>query len=578
LRDRIFSESVNPISLLIKLKISPLLCQEKPSSKGLVINFSIFLTWEEELSKIEIKKETQMARLFEFQGKGLLKEVGIKVPEGEVASTPQEARGIAERLAKPVVLKIQIWKTGRKALGGIRIAETPEDAEREAKELLGMSVGELRIERILVEEKLNIEREFFAAAIIDDSEKAPLIIFSSVGGTGIEEIAKEHPKKIAKERVNIFLGFTPFMGRRLAKEVGIKGKLITKIGDTLYRLYQLMRKYDARSAEINPLVLTKEGEVYAADCHIVIDDYAVYRHPELGIEIAREFDRPPTELEKIAYRVEAKDYRGTFYFFQMRERIEGENYIGFHGAGGGGSMISMDAVQKKGFRIANFCDTSGNPPASKVYRAAKIILSQPNIVGYFASGSGVASQEQYHSARGIVKAFLEEELEIPAVIRLGGNYEEKAIEILHTFLKGLKGIVEGYGRDDSPDFCADRLKKLVEEGGRKRHKVRRLKEFVSPPHAYSFETLTGKIYIDHRKCLECGKKGCVEECLQQILRIEDGKPLLAIPSDEAKRGKCTECLACEIYCKFFGKDAIVIELPIPGLKEYREKILKEEKR
>jgi succinyl-CoA synthetase beta subunit len=164
------------------------------------------------------------------------------------------------------------------------------------------------------------------------------------------------------------------------------------------------------------------------------------------IEIAREFDRPPTELEKIAYRVEEKDYRGTFYFFQMVDETAGsEKYIGFNGAGGGGSMMSMDAVLNRGFKLANYCDTSGNPPASKVYRAAKVILSQPGIMGYFASGSGVASQEQYHSARGLTKAFWKNW--IPAVIRLGGNFEKRRSRSWdtsrHREVEGTAGTIAG---------------------------------------------------------------------------------------------------------------------------------------
>jgi succinyl-CoA synthetase beta subunit len=127
-------------------------------------------------------------------------------------------------------------------------------------------------------------------------------------------------------------------------------------------------------------------------------------------------------------------------------------------------MMSMDAVIALGYRIANFVDTSGNPPASKVYRAAKIILSQSGIDGYFASGSGVASQEQFHSARGLVKAFMEEPLRIPAVIRLGGNAEEKAIEILERSQSYIPAPLEGYGKDDSPGFCAERLNALIEAG------------------------------------------------------------------------------------------------------------------
>ena len=161
------------------------------------------------------------------------------------------------------------------------------------------------------------------------------------------------------------------------------------------------------------------------------------RHPELGIEIAREFDHPPTALERIAYAVEQNDHRGTFYFAQLATAAPkgSKGLVGFHGAGGGGSMMSMDAIVNAGFTIANFTDTSGNPSASKVYRAARIILAQPDLVGYFGSGSGVASQEQFWSAYGLAKAFWELDLDIPAVIRLGGNTEDRAVEILHRMSK-----------------------------------------------------------------------------------------------------------------------------------------------
>jgi succinyl-CoA synthetase beta subunit len=516
-----------------------------------------------------------VARLYEYQSKELLRSKGIKVPHGRVASSPDEVYQIAKEIAKPVVLKIQVWTTGRATLGGIKFAEKPEEARELSKELFGMEVKNFKVEKILVEEKLDIEREFFAGLVIDDSRKSPLVIFSSVGGSGIEEIAREHPSRISKHYINLLKGFKTYEARNLIRKTGIKGKLLLKLSSFLVKLYELAVEYDARSIEVNPLVLTSDGEIFAADCHLVVDDYAVFRHPELGIEIAREFDRPATELEKIAYQVEEKDYRGTFYFFQMTESPDPEgNYIGFHGAGGGGSMMSMDAVLNKGFRLANYCDTSGNPPASKVYRAAKIILSQPNIIGYFASGSGVASQEQFHSARGFVKAFIEEKLSIPAVIRLGGNYEEKAIEILNTYLKNIPGKVEGYGRDDSPDFCAERLRKLVEEGERVIHKINPIEEFKEPENAYSFETLTGKVFIEHERCGKCKTKGCVEECIYGVLKLDDGKPVLSMDAEEVRKGRCTECLACEIFCQFHEQKAIYIYLPILGLKEYRENLIK----
>jgi len=516
-----------------------------------------------------------VARLYEFQSKKLLKEGGIRIPEGDLASSSAEVRKIAQRIGKPVVLKIQVWLTGRASIGGIQFAETPQEAEDAAKKMFGMKVKNFVIDKILVEEKLKIKSEYFAGLVIDDSKKSPLLIFSSVGGTGIEEIARSHPENVSQASIDVLTGLRDYEARNLIGKTGISGKLLLQVSDVLTKFYKIARQYDARSAEMNPLVLTEDNLVYAADCHLTIDDYAAYRHPELGIEVAREFDRPPTWLEKIAYQVEEKDYRGTFYFFQMAEEIsKKEKFIGFHGAGGGGSMMSMDAVIKRGFKLANYCDTSGNPSASKVYRASKIILSQPNIRGYFASGSGVASQEQYHSARGMVKAFHEEKLSVPGVIRLGGNFEEKAIEILGTYLKDIPAKVEGYGRDDSPEFCAQRLEELIKENQSACHEVKPAVDRALPKSCYYFETLTGKLSIDHRRCPDCQTKGCIEACKAEILKLEDGKPVLSVSQEEAKKGKCTECLACEIFCTFHEQDAIFIHLPIPGLKEYREKIAK----
>ncbi len=514
-----------------------------------------------------------MARLYEYQSKKLLKNAGIRVPDGDVASTPQEAREIALKIGKPVVLKIQVWITGRAGLGGIEFADSPEEAEEKARKLLGMEVKNYTVDKILVEEKLSIKSEYFAGLVIDDVTKSPLIIFSAMGGTGVEDIARNHPDKIFRTNIDIFAGLEEFKARNLVRRAGISGKTLVQLSGLLTRFYKAARKYDARSAEMNPLVLTEEGLVYAADCHFTVDDYAVFRHPELGIEIAREFDRPPTELEKIAYRVEKDDYRGTFYFLQMADEINpSDNAIGFNGAGGGGSMMSMDAVLNNGFILANYCDTSGNPAASKVYRAAKIILSQPNIKGYFASGSGVASQEQFHSARGLVKAFLEEQLEIPAVIRLGGNYEEKAIEILSSYLNKIPAKVEGYGRANSPEFCARRMQELIEKNKFLTHIVKPDKAITPSSDEYSFDTMTGELFIDFLKCESCKTKGCVAECAPNILKLETGHPVLAISREAAKKGKCTECLACEIFCKFHELDAIYIHLPIPGLKEYREQL------
>lgn len=513
-----------------------------------------------------------MARLHEYQGKALLKKHKIPVPQGGPAHTAQEARTIASEINGPVAIKAQIWSTGRAAIGGIAFAKSPEDAGEIAEGFIHSGISGFEVDTVLVEEKLEIDREFFASLIVDDKERAPLIVFSSVGGTGIEEIARSHPEKIHKFAIDVSQGMRDFEARDLVRQCGIHGKLQISIASILGKMARLARERDARSIEINPLVLTVDGKLIAADCRIAIDDYAIFRQPDLGIEVAREFDRPPSELEKIAWNIEKNDYRGTFYFIQMEEKFsKSDGMIGFHGAGGGGSMMSMDAVIAEGYKIANFVDTSGNPPASKVYRAAKIILSQKGIDGYFASGSGVASQEQFHSARGLAKAFMDEPLSIPAVIRLGGNAEEQAIQILHRAQEFIPAKIEAYGKDDTPEFCAGRLAALIAAEHKDTSKTQTFSR-LQVQKAYSFSTVSGgTVTFDHSLCAHCKNKVCIETCVPGILQVENDLPVLAISNEEAAKGKCIECLACEIECWFEGNRGGQIILPIEGLEDYRRR-------
>ncbi|MCK4338170.1 MAG: acetate--CoA ligase family protein, partial [Candidatus Aminicenantes bacterium] len=172
-----------------------------------------------------------MARLYEYQSKLLLKEAGIRIPEGGVASSPQEVRSIAEELGKPVVIKMQVWVTGRAGLGGIRFADTPQEAEDEATKILGMKVKNYVVDRVIVEEKLSIKKEFFLGLVIDDASKSPLLVFSSIGGTGIEEIARHNPDKVGRYEIDVLKGLRDYEARNLVRKTGIIGKLILRLGD-----------------------------------------------------------------------------------------------------------------------------------------------------------------------------------------------------------------------------------------------------------------------------------------------------------------------------------------------------------
>ncbi len=512
-----------------------------------------------------------MARLHEYQGKELLKRFKLAVPRGGVARSPEEARQIAEEIGGEAMVKMQAWVTGRAGLGGIKKASNPAQAEEAARHMLGQRIKNFTVEQVLVEERVEIAREFYAGVIIDDAAQQPIILFSSVGGTGIEEIAAAHPDKVARMHVDVGTGLLDFQARDLVRRTGIGGKLQVDLGNVLVSLYNLAQQYDARAAEINPLVQLSDGTLMAADCRVTVDDYGIFRHKDLGIEIAREYDRPPTELEKIAYKVEANDYRGTFYFIQMAEGFEkGEGYVGFHGAGGGGSMMSMDAIMRQGYKMATFVDTSGNPAASKVYRAARIVMAAGPIDGYFGSGSGVASQEQFHSARGFVKAFLETQIDVPVVIRLGGNSEDKAVEILEWLNGWVPAPVEGYKKDNPPDHCAARLHALIQEGKRVEPQKRERPGAAGEARLYQFETVTGgTVTYDHAVCATCETKACIQECVPKILTCnEEGLPVLNITAEEARKGRCIECLACEVDCFFRGAGGGHIVLPIPGLDEY----------
>jgi succinyl-CoA synthetase beta subunit len=411
-----------------------------------------------------------MARLYEYQGKQILREIGVSVPEGGVASTPQEAREIAERIGKPVAVKAQIWATGRFKAGGIQFADDPDGAEKAAGELLGAEIKGFPVEKVLVEEKLDVDQEYYAGVIVDDSckVKGPVVIFSTEGGVDIEEVAETSPEKVSRLNVDIFQGLRLYDAYNLALAVGERGALLNPMGKAIRGTYELFKRCDARSAEVNPLVLTADGKVVAADCRVSVDDASVVRHPELGITVPRESDSPLTDFDQMAWKIEEDDYRGVCFLVQLTPDIEEGGYIGYHAIGGGGALLAADTLVRHGLKLANYADTSGNPTGAKVYRCARLILSQPGLEGYCLLGAVIASQDQWHHAHGLVKAFREELADrpgFPVVVLIAGNKEEEALEILREGLEDLPIQFELYGRDyiHKLDFVAERMKALVEE-------------------------------------------------------------------------------------------------------------------
>src|ERR1700730_2038800 len=505
-----------------------------------------------------------MARLHEYQGKAILAANGFRIPRGRAVSNPDDAVIAAKELGGQVVTKIQAWTTGRAGIGGIAFAKRPADVRGHAARMLSMKVGQFPVEAVLVEEKIDIDREFFLSLAIDDAARAPVIIFAVGGGSGIEERAAS-TRKIP---CDVKTGPIDATLQEAVRSCNLQPKQAEELTDAVRKLFAAAQSVEARSLEINPLVLTKGGEFLAADCRITIDDYAVVRHPELKIEIAREFDHPPTPLERVAYAVEQNDHRGTFYFAQLATSApkESKGLAGFHGAGGGGSMMSMDAIVNAGFTIANFTDTSGNPSASKVYRAARIILAQPDLVGYFGSGSGVASQEQYWSAYGLAKAFWELDLDIPAVIRLGGNTEDRAVDILQRMSKLLRAPVEGYRKTDAPAIIAALFAEFVANAGGTKWKPRpkRVPEFVRGSSAKAFPVKGGRVWIDMARWRDI--RGFIETQSGGLIVDRNDAPFITLPAEEFAN-KDSELLACSTESRMNGVEGFYLELEVPGLNE-----------
>jgi succinyl-CoA synthetase beta subunit len=408
-----------------------------------------------------------VAKLLEYQGKHWLGEAGLQVPRGMAASTPQQAATIAAQLGTPVVVKAQVHAGGRGKAGGLMVADDVAQAARAALSLLGCDFKGTEVREVLVEEKLDIERELYASYTVNSARTArrPMLIFSSYGGMDIEDVPEE---KLFRLLVSPITGPDPVALAAQLAAAGVDEDIRQAVAGFLLKLYDAYRRFDCFTLEVNPLVVTSSRELVAADCKMEIDNNSVFRHPELGISVARDFGHDPTELDLIGWGIEDDDQRGSGFLMSMGFDEQSPGYIGYHPIGGGSAMVGMDALRRVGLKVANYADTSGNPVGSKIYRIAKTILSLPGIQGYLLAGFMMANQEQWHHAHAIVKA-LRETLPsrpgLPCLLLLCGNKEEESLAILREGLTGLPGgeYIEIYGREYVTDtgFIAGRIWAMV---------------------------------------------------------------------------------------------------------------------
>ncbi len=352
--------------------------------------------------------------LYEYQGKQLFAQVGIPVSDGRLATTPAEARAAAQELAGQVVVKAQVLTGGRGKAGGIKLAETPEEAEARAAEILGLDIRGHVVRRVWIEKASDIAKEYYLSVTFDRGEKKPLFMFTTQGGIDIEEVATESPEALARLHVDPLVGFQPWQARRLCFAAGVddpgEQKQVIAI---VAKLYEAFVRFDAMLCEINPLIVTPDGEVKALDSKFTVDDNALFRHPDIA---------EMRDIEAADPRERLAREKGVTYV-----KLDGE--IGILGNGAGLVMSTLDVIDQVGGRPANFCDLGGGGDAQGVIDALEVITSDEQVEGIlFNVFGGITRCDEV--ARGILAALGQMSIEDPIVVRLDGTNAEEGRRLL----------------------------------------------------------------------------------------------------------------------------------------------------
>ncbi|MEO1089983.1 MAG: ADP-forming succinate--CoA ligase subunit beta [Pseudomonadota bacterium] len=359
--------------------------------------------------------------IHEYQAKGVLAEYGVTVLPGQVAYTPEEAESAARDLAGPIrVVKAQIHAGGRGKAGGVKLARSIEEVRQHANAMLGMTLvthqtgpeGRV-VKRVYVEDGCEIERELYLGAVIDRASSRITFMASTEGGVEIEEVAARTPEKIIKVTIDPVTGFEPFHGRRLAFGLGLKGPTLKKAVGFMRGLYTCMVERDASQLEINPLVVTKQGELVALDAKLNFDSNALYRQPKI-VELRDLDEEDPHEIEASRHEL---------------NYIKLDGSIGCMVNGAGLAMATMDIIKLYGAAPANFLDVGGGATKERVTAAFKLLLSDANVEGVLVNIFGGIMRCDV-IAEGVVAAAREVNLSVPLVVRLEGTNVDVGKQIL----------------------------------------------------------------------------------------------------------------------------------------------------
>jgi len=352
--------------------------------------------------------------LYEYQGKELFKRFGIPVSDGRLATTPEEARAAATELGGQVVVKAQVLTGGRGKAGGVKLADDPTDAAQKARDILGLDIRGHVVHKVWVESASEIAKEYYLSVTFDRGTKKPLFMLTREGGVEIEQVAEENPEALARVHVDALEGFHPYQARRLIYGAGIDDPSEQKqILGIVERLYRCFVETDAMLCEINPLIVTPEGEVKALDSKFTVDDSALFRHPEIA------------EMRDVA----AADPLETFAREKGVTYVKLDGEVGILGNGAGLSMSTVDVVVVAGGRPANFCDLGGGGDAQGVIDALEVITRDQQVRSiFFNIFGGITRCDEV--ARGILAALEQMSIGLPIVVRLDGTNSEEGRQLL----------------------------------------------------------------------------------------------------------------------------------------------------
>jgi succinyl-CoA synthetase beta subunit/citryl-CoA synthetase large subunit len=375
-------------------------------------------------------------RFYEYEAKALFARHGIPLLKGKVAKTAAEARDAAAEIAGPVVLKSQVLTGGRMKAGGVKFADDPATAAQHAEAILQLEIKGQKPRGVLVEQRVPVVQEYFAAVTWDGRRKLPVLIFSDMGGIDIEEVAESHPDHVSSTHLSTILPFSAYKAKEAVGAVGVSGDVLNRMTPILATLVEIFLRYDLTLAEINPIGRLEDGRVLVLDGHVDLEGDARDKHAALlkdlgiGKEETREA-RPPTAFEIKGAEVDAVDHRGV-----AGNVKEFDGDLGLVIGAGGGSLTLFDAIRKHGGRPANYCEIGGNPSVHKACELTKLILSKPGVKKIAVMMNVVSNTRVDIVARGVIKGCVEagrNPADTIAIFRIPGAWEDDGFKILRKY-------------------------------------------------------------------------------------------------------------------------------------------------